>query len=378
MTGFHTPFDGAGGGSSGALVPYPGQGATRSFPPDYFYNVNKQQNSRILRYARTDIINPVLRYANYYIDGPRMGSTFAKIASGAAAAIDCGIEFPLGTYTQGTFGGVVGGTIANGGELSSDPITITIPKGSIFVERNNFQCAAGIIITENGGYAALGDKWEGAVSGLANKVMGGTISNASFVYAAISITSQIDQPSWMPLGDSLTRGLVDTIDPPGDKGFLARLIGPSAGYILAAEEGLQAAHVVANNDYLISLASSVSHVPVALGTNDILIGGKTAAQIITSLAAIYNLFPTKKVLGCTIIPSPVFTAPQHVIRQTVNDFIRSRTHFELADPVETDRNSNTAKTGMFNADNIHLNQTGFKTVAAYPPNVALLNRLMAG
>jgi len=83
------------------------------------------------------------------------------------------------------------------------------------------------------------------------------------------------------------------------------------------------------------------------------------------------------IIGGTLTPSPNFTSPQNVIRVAINEFIRARTHIECADPLETDRNSSVAKASVFNADNLHPNQLGYKTIATWPANQALMARILA-
>ncbi|MET4482985.1 hypothetical protein [Bradyrhizobium sp. F1.13.3] len=66
-----------GGASSGYL----GQVATRTYLPDNSNTTNKQMRFRSAHIARDTIINPIIRFPNFYVDGFAGGATYQEKGS---------------------------------------------------------------------------------------------------------------------------------------------------------------------------------------------------------------------------------------------------------------------------------------------------------
>lgn len=111
------------------------------------------------------------------------------------------------------------------------------------------------------------------------------------------------------------------------------------------------------------------------GTNDIAAGGRTAAQVWTDMqtwvtarrAAAASASTTIKVIGISMLPRGNFTAPQATERNSFNvSFLASGTTVfdAIVDTTADSRLQNSGDTTYFNADTIHLNNTGYTIITS--------------
>lgn len=118
------------------------------------------------------------------------------------------------------------------------------------------------------------------------------------------------------------------------------------------------------------------------GINDVNLAGRTAVATEVDLAAIYALFPTKRVWQSTISPVSTSTdawatvanqttAATNAQRTALNDWIRTKPsplvgYFEVADVLETARNSGIwnvqANLGAPTGDGLHEGPTYYKYI----------------
>lgn len=118
-------------------------------------------------------------------------------------------------------------------------------------------------------------------------------------------------------------------------------------------------------------------IPVVLwaGTNDIAAGGRTAAQVWTDTqtwvaarrSAAVTAGATIKVIGISMLPRGNFTAPQATERNSFNTSLLASgtTVFDaIVDTTSDSRLQSSADTTYFNADTIHLNNTGYAIIAS--------------
>lgn len=353
-------------GGGGGAASYLGQVATRSYIP---MTTNPALTSSMVRsrhFARDSIAQLRIALPNWYVSG----TTFAETGVGASASVTAAIEYPVGVFTQVLFSGVATGVIPDLTTLFSDPVDVSIPKDAAFFVRFWRSCAGGIVFT--GSIAqdgAQGDIFK--YNSVVDLTMGGAFtstdgSNMAFPCAIIAYTKKA---SAFLLGNSRIAGLNDTFsDASGDKGELARAIGPTMAYINAGVPSDQAQKFVASNARRRELAAFCSAVPVEYGIND-LAGGRSDGNIRTDLLTIGGYFPGKKLPLCTMPPS---TTGAWTLAdgsdQTVKSFEASRVSnndwrrtvpapftacYEIADVVEISRNNGKWKAPNYTGDGVH-------------------------
>lgn len=350
-----------------AATTYLGQVATRSaMQQDFNAGITKMM-CRTHHRSRDAIANPTLIFANWY------GKT--EQAPGGAATITASIEYPSGTFTQVTFSGSATGTIPNGGQLTSDPVPVSIPDDAKFYVRSFYQNAAGSTYCGRGGDTTNGDHityGAGAVDATMSDPLP-TLSSANIMYPPVAILGLTKRPSVYIAGDS--RGFGNTDIPNTSLGLIgevARSVGPSRAFINGSCSGETAAEFVANRANRTALYGYCSHVVCEYGINDIN-GGATAAATKANLAAVKALFPSKPVWQTTLAPETNSTdswattinqtaLATESVRTTVNGTIRTNALgfngvYEVADIMETARDSGIWKAPNYTGDGIHETNT---------------------
>ena len=359
-----------------ALSAYLGQVATRSYIPNNFGSTQAQ--ARTLHTAMDSITSLQVSYANWQVDT----GTGQATNPGAVATIKVAIEYPLGTVA-GTFlwSGAVSGSIPSGGTLLSDALAITIPAGAQFALRPYMTCSGNVSYMRTGsGAQFLSGEALNMGASITDQTAGGTITNnstGSNIYP-VAIVAQTTKPTFLLVGDSITAGSNDTTSGQGDTGSLARSIGIASAYINEGVSSDRAMWMSHSYQQRRDLQKYVSHVIVAYGVNDLASGGRTAAQVYADLKAIWSMFPAKTVLQTTITPSSVTTTDSYatVANQTphssnaarvaLNGMIRSGPpgggYIELADQVESVRDSGVFKAPGYTNDGTHPSPAGYQAI----------------
>lgn len=369
----------------GVSKPYLGQVATRTWIPNNFFATNKQQMSRVFHYARDNITSLQIVLPNFKIvsaGAPNMGES----GPGATATVTASIEYPTGTFTQVLFSGVASGTIADGGMIISDPVSVSIPNGAKFFSRVWYSCSTGVIYS---GYAtngmSTGDGFIGGVT-TADLTMGGTVTQTTNVIGVVpaAIIAMTRNKSVATIGDSRCFGLNDTGDASGDVGELARSIGPSLAYINLGVPSDRAIDFTTgshstNRQTLMGYCSSRV---CAYGIND-LANSSSASAIIAALQTIAG-YKTSPMWQATIAPRTTSTDSwattgnqtafaQNSTRVSLNGSIRSGIsglagYFEIADVDESARDSGfwvvNGSANYATTDGIHENQAQNLRIAA--------------
>jgi lysophospholipase L1-like esterase len=103
------------------------------------------------------------------------------------------------------------------------------------------------------------------------------------------------------------------------------------------------------------------------GTNDIS-SGRTEAQIEADIDSYISAVRAHDagaiIIGCTIIARTSFNATQNALIVTINDHIKVTADFDRVVDLAADaRFSDGTDTTYYNADGIHLNDTGYGVVA---------------
>jgi hypothetical protein len=285
------------------------------------------------------------------------------------------IEYPAGTFTQVKFSGVASGTVPAGGQLMSDAVTVTIPDGSTFWVRSYWVSDTQILYADNVLTTVFGDGCEFGASGITDKTMSGTVALSLNVgYMPIAIIGTTTKPSLLLLGDSICMGYADSFNgtDPGDKGILARSIGPSFGYINAGCIGELAQGYVTTNAKRTALATYCTHIVTQYGIND-LVNSRTAAQLKTDMQSIIAL-TAKPTYVATLTPKSgstdtwattgnqtadaTVTAPRVTYNASVRTgLVGAAGFFEIGDAVENVRDTDIWKAG-YTGDGLHPNRTG--------------------
>jgi hypothetical protein len=343
---------------------YLGQIATRSFVPNNFVSTNKQSMSRSRHLCQQAVTSLQIVVSNFYV--PETGGNLGvEMAPGSTATVTASIEYPAGTFTQVTFGGSASGTVPDGGVLFSDFVSVTIPQGATFYVRQYITTAAGMVYSDNGSIDYTnGDGFKFGASGIADQTMGGTVThNDNFNgFFPLAILGTTNRASVAIIGDSRAYGYQDIYsDTSGDRGELARSIGPSLAYMSLTTPSDKAALWVASHTNRLQIAKYCSHAVIQLGINDIS-GGRTASQLIADYATIAGLIG-KPIFCCTLAPRSNSTDSwqtvanqtafaQEAQRSSFNTSVRAGLsgfagYFEIADQVESARNS-----GKWRADTV--------------------------
>lgn len=342
----------------GGVRPYLGQVATRTGLMYVKNAPNMYSMSQTWHYARDDIVNPKVLLANWYV----VSGSVVEIGPGAPATTTLSI-LSQGVYTQGLFSGSTTGVIPDGETMGAD-VPVFIPRGTKFAVLEWRHCTAGILYaTDNVQDNVNGDIFRyGPTAAVTDMTMGGTFTSSDTINQRrpIAIVSQTRRPSALLIGDSRMFGVTDTYsDTSGDKGEIARSIGPTLAYTNAGIPGDSATKFSASHTQRVALADYFSHVVLNLGIND-MAGGTTDAQLRTLLNTINSYFPTKKVFLATMPPEttssdswattgnqaviPVFSPLGAGNREAHNDWRRTAPSgfagtFDIADVTETARNS---------------------------------------
>jgi hypothetical protein len=357
------------------LAPYLGQIATHSYVPSTLSAPNKQIMCRNRHVCRSEVSVVQLIYANWY--GP------LEAAVGADATITAAIEYPAGTFTQVLFSGVAAGTIPNGSNLISDPVTVSIPKGATFYSRSYYTNTAGIPYSGVGSNTSNGEAATFAASGVVDQTMGGTVAVTSGAvgYGPVAILGQTTVPSFFLIGDSKGQGISDTPVAVGGTsavGELARSFGDGFPHINAGISSSAAYSMVVAGQRVnrSALGLYCSHVLCQFGIND-LSASYSAATVLADIQTIRNLYPNRPFFQATVAPKTTSTDSwatvvnqtpfaQEAERVALNALIRSGVaghsgFLEIADAVESARDSGKWAVG-YTSDGIHENTTGYVAV----------------
>jgi lysophospholipase L1-like esterase/predicted secreted protein len=322
----------------------------------------------------------------------------AEFGWGASATVTAAIEYPVGTFTRVTFGGVVQGTIPDADVLLSDFVDIPggIPKGALFWVRQFWTNPNGVFYNEWRDID-YGDVTELAVSGLSDKTMGGTLtSSGNYSFPPVAILAGTDLPSVGILGDSLAAGRFDVETAPhlGDVGTIARSLMPVVPTVNLSIPG--ACVNAVNSHYWGALGIArtrilpyLTHIVLELGIND-LAGFFTAAQTSAQMQAHYIAFhqslfgigldPTAQIIQTTITPYSTSSTdgwtttanqtpfPNDAQRIATNNLIRAGLPFvdsfyEIANVVEEPNNSGKfAAPPAITDDGLHFNVAGYQLI----------------
>jgi hypothetical protein len=369
-----------------SAAPYLGQVATRSAVANFMTAANTQFNSRTSHTMRAAVSSFQVVFPNWFVNG----ISFVEAGPGAAATITASIEYPVGTFTQIKFSGSASGTIPNGGNLLSDPISLAIPNNGQFFLRVFWNNSAGVVALFDNSAATFiannysGEALDSAPSGLTDMTLGGTVTDSgSFAaaYRPVAIIGTITQPSVLLLGDSRQHG-IDNVVGGGSvanvpQGEWAGSIDPLFGYINCGMPADQANLFVASHANRVALGAYCSHIGCEYGINDLDLSGYTSTQLIAAIQLIINLFPGKPFFQSTLDPysNPGNTAPEipsantqrialnTALRNGMTGLIGLTAVFDIASVTESSLNSGLW-VSSYSTDYLHPNSIGYPAITS--------------
>lgn len=335
-----------------------------SFPG--FDTTNKQLMVRSTHVARTDITSLKIMAVNFY----RSSSGGFEPGSGATATVSASVEYPATTCTRITFSSSNDGSIPDADVLLSDSTSVTIPNGATFWIRQYIRSSGGTIYDTPFPGRITGDQFKVGVTVTDQTMSGDTITGGDVgMHFPLGIIGPTRNPSVAIIGDSIGYGLGGSPTSIGDMGTVAPSIGPVFAYTDLSVPGERAGSTNGYVNASINRAKIypyVSHIINELGLNDIADIPNDLPGLKTRIGSLYTQLaaraPSALVFQTTLTPGvstsdacatlggqtsfPEVEAP----RTGFNDELRAATFgppggcFELADVIETSRNSGFWKT----------------------------------
>lgn len=285
--------------------------------------------------------------------------------------------------------------------LVSDPLPIYIPKGTTFYVRTFVSTAStsdtipvglGLYDLTYNGNANQEGSVSGDQTGNSGSITGLT---TAYGFTPIAIVGEISspQPSIVIYGDSISCGAYD-VDPitgqSGDYGFIVRAL-ESAGISYSLNGwGGEKVSIVQHGTIRHLPDQYATHAVVNYGINDIA-NNESLSTIQNDLVAFWKYLAASgiKVYACTLTPwttstdnwattanqTPEANTGPNSTRTQLNDWIRTTPaplsgYFEMADVVETSRNSGIWQVGYTDgngANGLHPNPAGNAAMAAAIP-----------
>lgn len=343
-----------------------------------------------------------LVFANWFVSCYYNATpTYLETGSGGNATWAAAIEYPAGTFTQVKFGGSATGSVADGANLISDALTISIPANTQYwIHSFQQQIDTGFIVyngadvgTDPGAVtntSLWGDKCDSAASGMTDITMSGsgyTNNLTGSQIGPILVLANMTKPSVMMFGNSIDFGQNGAIDALGVEGITARSLatGNYLGLLNMGISGDQWSKVVTSKAKRQALAAYFTHIVFGGFTNDSA-AGRTSAQILADLQTVYALFPSQQKYQITTPPYGSGAAGTNVaatngVRVTANTAQKAGVAnilatFDVAGVLESPTVSGTWQyAGDYDAAGTHPSQQGYIRVAnSGVINPALLTR----
>lgn len=351
----------AGGGGNylgnfagGVRLPATGNGGTQISQLSTSYHHNRAGK-------KTDFVQGL--FPNWFVNSAT-GVETAAIGDGTFYG---SIEYPIGVaLTQIKWNGIDHITVPGGSGLNTplwDRALVPIEDGDPFLVhcyQINLSGVTALASTAKQD-TANGEALRQSTGLLGNQTMtlapytGGTnLPNTTFTPYAI--VSNINVPTILLPGDSRQFGVNDIYTgTSGDKGSIARCIGPYYGYANLGLSGDTAVGFLAGHSMRLSISQYFSHVINEYGFNDLVSGNRSAAQMVVLTQQIQATLPGKRFFIPTIEPYSTSTGnwtttadQTRGVRQGVIDTYNGNVragiagvngYFELANIVSTAQNS---------------------------------------
>ncbi|MCI5078744.1 hypothetical protein [Oricola sp.] len=303
--GLNTP--GAGGGSLFGTE-YVGQVMGQCHIP-FQVTTDTYFNSQSVHYAMDSGSRLKIGIPNWYVNIGSGETNGPGNVTYSAALLDAS-ETVLGQFK---FSGSATAVAAPGAVLETDWLSVNYTAGTRYLIRIWGNGASGVIYlqpqsrnpsTNRRTNFDDGNRWESSASALADKTLGGTISNVFSIYnefTPIYIVGDTRRSSVLMVGDSLMhRGAANLGDyydgTSPNVGYAERALGElGVAYINLGVPAETAQQFIASHTIRAAMKSYVSHVWCGYGFNDIS-NGRTSAQLLADLATIYGYFPDNRIV----------------------------------------------------------------------------------
>lgn len=244
-----------------------------------------------------------------------------EIGPSSSARCRVSIEYPIGSTPQrfqfAVFSGdAYNGIIGNNAQVETLPLTLNvpIPAGAKFLWHTQFECGGGVLCNQTTAYLAE-DRVELGTSALPDRtITGGTAyGNASTgqTHSPLALIAMTTKASVAGHGDSNQLGAIQLVtttfaasDEFGYQGLTGRSVAPALPYMNLGSYGdTIAAFIGAQGTKRRAAMAYCSHIVTDIGINDIVINGRTAAQVYADLQTLRAMFPTKKFYAHTLAPN---------------------------------------------------------------------------
>ena len=357
------------------------QVATRCYFLDSITAGAASYNTQTYHHARDNITSLRVAWCGFYLDGACVETANTGTNTLSAAIWYDGIAYPL------LFSASSSATIPNGGILTSDLLTVSIPRGAKFYVRSYVVASAAVVCRAPGTAAAAttrdvlnGDAVNFTATNQTQLMSGvpdaGT--NASGLWPSLIVASS-NRPAVLLVGDSRVLGLGDDYtDGFGYVGDLERSIAPFLAETNIGRGADYTGGFLARVQTL-NIFTYFTHAVIEYGINEIS-GGTSAASMITNLQAVYAKFTGGQIIfQTTLEPSSTSTDSFATIanqtthannanRVSLNTSIRATLantagYFDLAAAVESSLNSGKWKAPGYTPDGVHASKVGNEAIA---------------
>ncbi|WP_313640087.1 GDSL-type esterase/lipase family protein [Paenibacillus sp.] len=329
---------------------------------------------KVSHLAAVDATDIALAYGNYYDEG----WTNANPITVKVALLIRGIYYPV------FFNGATSVTIGEGGTVVSDSTGIFLKKGETFYSITYVTVSAGQKYPR--GMVVYQERGEGAVAADIT-ASGSPTTYGVYAYHPLAVLgrAKTPTPAVLLVGDSIMQGANDGFQ---DVGFAARALDAAGIPWIRIAKGGGSIYNLTNRGAMqrMRLAKYCTHAITNYGINDLV--GRTYTQMVADYQTLWSMLAEYglKVFQCTITPhtdttdnwatavNQTFNPSTAAVgpashRTNVNNYIRTSPaplagYFDVADKVETSRNSGLWKYPAKTDDGLHPRDNGHVDMAA--------------
>lgn len=275
------------GGGGIPFVPvsssYEGLVGTRGQVLDVADSTTASFNSRALFY--TFQVVPAIKVC---LSNFMFVTTTGEAGPGGPVTVTASIEYPAGTFTRLLFGGLTQGVIADNSILFSDYATLSVPiqpATKAWLRVYGVTPSGAVYSNVPTKVAGSGEAMELSTGILADKTMGGTITNTnSTIFFPLGYIAPTSLNSMIMYGDSISVGVGNFVeDSFSNIGPPSRGLGTSFAYTKVAFSGFAMDELVpfANNTKLI--LPFANRFVTQMAVNDLVNGNQSTAQMLANL-----------------------------------------------------------------------------------------------
>jgi hypothetical protein len=269
------------------VASYTGSVATNTRIPQFDLGVNIAMTRSHHRLTQ-NITSLQALFSNY------IAVSLGETSPAHAATIAASVEYPLGTCHAFTFSASSTGTIPNGGDLTTDALTISLPAGAdIWIRSWRQMAGGGIVMPATGIDRQQLELTTTAGADLTATCGAMTGNQTANNYRPTALLASVQWPTYCTLGDSRVNGNGDLeLDLSGLWGELDRWIGPYYNVLNMGVGGDRALNFVGDATNRKNLFQYCTGMVVNFGVNDTYGGVTAAATTYSNLTTIYGYSTT--------------------------------------------------------------------------------------